>query len=67
MKQKAYIGIVNAKSGLLIGGVAKHQSTPFKLRSDAEKWVDVIVESNKKANRVVGLIIVKPCLAYRPI
>lgn len=50
-KVKGYRGVVTAKSGVLVGGVKRHQSSPFCSRSAAVRWSVVVAQGNKSAGR----------------
>jgi len=49
-----YVGIVRARTGVLIGGTKEHWSTPFKTELEAMDWLDVVAGENKRAGRDVG-------------
>lgn len=50
-----YQGVAVAESGVLLGGVKVHKSSPFDSKRDAEKWLDVVIETNKEAGRKIDM------------
>lgn len=44
-------GIVKANTGLLLGGKVHHVSWDFDEKESAKRWVEVVVNTNKKAGR----------------
>jgi hypothetical protein len=53
-KVNKYRGVVEALTGMLVGGVRRHVSSTFPDYQSAAKWRDVIVDSNRTARRDVG-------------
>ena len=64
---KAFIGIVYANDGLLIGGIKEHASYPIACSKCAKKWVDSCIEVNASANREVGAYAIKETEHDTPI
>ena len=51
MKYRAFL---KAKTKTLVGGVKEHFSTDFIERQSAARWLEVIVDENKRAGRDIG-------------
>jgi len=64
---KAYIGIVTADEGTLIGGGKRHASAAFESRLDAESWLETIVKSNRQANRCIESARIAEITTSRPV
>jgi hypothetical protein len=47
----AFVAVLVAIEGLLLGGVRRHESTPFAKRADAEAWLAQAIETNQGAGR----------------
>ena len=47
-----YRGVVEASSGLLLGGVRRHVSSQFDTKAEAQAWIEAILEGNR--NNKVG-------------
>ena len=43
--------IIQAKTGLLLGGVKTHVSTYFDTYEDADNWARVVIATNIDSNR----------------
>jgi hypothetical protein len=50
---RAYKARIRAMSGLLLGGVKEHVSSPFETREQAEAWLAVVIQGNREAGRDV--------------
>lgn len=58
-KWPGFRGVVEASSGLLLGGVKTHRSIFFADPRDAVRWCVVVADGNKKAGRHVGDLFVE--------
>lgn len=63
--REGYVGILEAASGVLLGGVKRHVSTAFDNREDAQAWLDQAVETNEGAGRKIKNAHVSPAKIYR--
>ncbi|MHA2265149.1 MAG: hypothetical protein ACXAEN_22370 [Candidatus Thorarchaeota archaeon] len=50
-KPNAYVGKVTARTGVLLGGVKTHQSSPFADWREVVRWCDEVIENNKASGR----------------
>lgn len=60
-----FIAELNAKSGLLLGGVKKHKSAPFIYRINAEHWLAQAINVNSRAGNAVGETAIKTAMVAR--
>ena len=47
----SFVASVEAREGLLLGGVKRHESARFQEFSQAVAWIDAIIKGNKDAGR----------------
>lgn len=60
-KPTSWLVVVIAKPGnLLLGGVKRTQSSRFASLEDAQKWLSVALEANRKAGRIVEESYIEP-------
>ena len=58
--EKSHIGIVTARTGLLLGGVMEHHSSRFATSAMAVAWCEAILQGNREAGREISGCLIRP-------
>lgn len=51
-----FVAVVEAKEGLLLGGVKKHRSSAFEEKEHAQSWAKTVCQSNVAAGRKLSFV-----------